>query len=69
MASLGAEPVGTLLRITVARVFRVTKAERSSVRGTPLGDASDYIERFYNTIAGTRPTATSARLSSEGRLD
>ena len=43
------------------KVYRTREAARA--------DVFDYIERFYNTIRGTRPSATSARLSSKGRSD
>ena len=45
-------------------------AERSTGRGTPPGPTCSTTSRDSTTrSAGTRPTATSARLSSKGRLD
>jgi putative transposase len=41
------------------KVYRTRDAARA--------DVFDYIERFYTRSAGTRPSATSARLSSKGR--
>jgi putative transposase len=43
------------------KVYRARDGARS--------DVFDYIERFYNTIEGTRVSGTSARLSSKGRSD
>jgi putative transposase len=38
-------------------------------RDPARADVFDDIERFYNTICRHRPTTTSVRLSSKGRLD
>lgn len=54
--------------------FSSLKTERTAnkiyrTRDEARADVFDYIERFYNTSAGTRPSAISARLSSSVRWD
>ena len=54
LSSLKTERIGR-------KVYRTRDAARA--------DVFDYIEKFYNTIRRHSTTATSARLSSKGRLD
>lgn len=46
-----------------------TESKTYRTRDEARADVFDYIERFYNPIAGTRPSAISARWSSSVRWD